>query len=219
MFTGLIEEIGTIKNIRKGNTSSQITIRAQKVLSDIKQGDSICTNGACLTVIDYSAREFTVDVMAETMRSTNLHNLIPGDRVNLERALKVGDRLGGHMVSGHVDGVGTILQMKREENAVWITISTTNKILKYIIIKGSVAIDGISLTIAEVDDESFRISIIPHTGLITTLLEKQSGDKLNIENDIVGKYIEKFITPKGKNNIEKQTDNKIDMNFLTEHGF
>lgn len=219
MFTGLIEEIGTVKNIRKGNVSSQITIGAQKVLEGIKEGNSICTNGACLTVIAHSIREFTVDVMAETMRRTNLHKLTLGDKVNLERALKVGDRLGGHIVSGHVDGIGTILQMKREENAIWITISVTNNILKYIVEKGSVTIDGISLTIAEVDDKNFRVSVIPHTGLMTTLLKKQPGDELNIENDIVGKYIEKFISLKGNENHEKQSDNKIDMNFLKEHGF
>ena len=219
MFTGLIEEIGTVKNIRKGNVSSQITIKAQKVLEDIKQGDSICTNGACLTVISHSVREFTVDVMAETLRRTNLHKLTPGNKVNLERALKIGDRLGGHIVSGHVDGIGTILQMEKEENAIWITISTTNKILKYIIEKGSVSIDGISLTIAGVNDNNFRVSIIPHTGLMTTLLKKQPGDKLNIENDIIGKYIENFISPKGDKNHKEQSDNKIDMNFLKEHGF
>lgn len=219
MFTGLIEEIGVVRSIRKGRISSQITIGANKVLEDVKTGDSICTDGACLTVVDHSPGEFTVDVMAETIRKTTLQKLLPGSRVNLERALKVGDRLGGHMVSGHIDGTGVISGMRREENAVWVTISTGKEILKYIIEKGSVAIDGISLTVAAVDAESFKVSIIPHTGNETTLLEKRSGDEVNLENDIVGKYIEKFVPPQAGNKTEKTQESRIDMDFLNEHGF
>lgn len=219
MFTGLIEEIGTVRNIKKGNISSQITIRAHKVLKDIKQGDSICTNGACLTVVNHSTSEFTVDVMAETMRSTNLFELSEGMKVNLERALKVGDRIGGHIVSGHIDGTGTVLRMEKEENAVLITFTTTKEIMKYIINKGSVSIDGVSLTTSHVDNNSFKVSIIPHTSAKTTILNKKAGDKVNIENDITGKYIERFISLKEKNNNKEQSNKKIDMNFLNEHGF
>ncbi len=215
MFTGLIEEIGTVKNIRKGNTSSQITIGAQKVMEDIKQGDSICTNGACLTVISYSIREFTVDVMAETMRRTNLNNLKSGSKVNLERALKLNDRLGGHLVSGHIDGTGIITELKKEDNSLWITIKADESVLKYIVFKGSVSIDGISLTVAEANNKQFKVSIIPHTTQETTLLSKKIGESINIECDLIGKYVEKFIT----NAANTKQQSNIDMDFLRENGF
>ena len=215
MFTGLVEEIGNIKAITKSTKSAKITIKARKVLEEVKLGDSISTNGVCLTVTDFSTNYFTVDVMAETMRRSNLKNLSSGDEINLERALRVGDRLGGHMVSGHIDGVGVISKYENEENAVWITIKTPPELLKYIVEKGSIAIDGVSLTVAYVDDTCFKVSIIPHTKDVTTLLRKKKGDEVNLECDMVGKYIEKLISVKEETNVKKG----IDINFLSENGF
>jgi len=215
MFTGLVEEVGNIKAITKSTKSAKITIKARKVLEGVKLGDSISTNGVCLTVTDFSTNYFTVDVMAETMRRSNLKNLSSGDEINLERALRLGDRLGGHMVSGHIDGVGVISQYENEENAVWITIKTPLELLRYIIEKGSIAIDGVSLTVAYVDDICFKVSIIPHTKDVTTLLRKKIGDEVNLECDMVGKYIEKLIAVKEETNTKKG----IDINFLAENGF
>ncbi len=219
MFTGIIEEIGVIKSISKGSKSSQLCIKASEVLKDVKLGDSIATNGACLTVVSFTSTEFTVDVMAETVRKTTLQKLNSGDQVNLERALRMGDRLGGHMVSGHIDGIGTIRSLVKEENAVWVTIEAPKSILKYVIGKGSIAIDGISLTVALVDDKVFKVSIIPHTGAETTLLDKKSGDQVNLENDLVGKYIERFMLFKDDSNPDSSSKSNVDMGFLAEHGF
>lgn len=215
MFTGLVEEVGSIKAINKSAKSAKITIKATKVLEGVKLGDSISTNGVCLTVTDFSTNYFTVDVMAETMRRSNLKNLSSGDEINLERALRLGDRLGGHMVSGHIDGVGSISKYENEDNAVWITIKTPPELLKYIIEKGSIAIDGVSLTVAYVDDICFKVSIIPHTKDVTTLLTKKIGDEVNLECDMVGKYIEKLVSVKE----EKNTKKDIDLKFLSENGF
>lgn len=215
MFTGLIEEIGKVQSVVKSTKSAKITIKANKVLEEIKLGDSISTNGVCLTATEFTANNFTVDVMAETMRRSNLHRLSPGDEVNLERALKVGDRLGGHIVSGHIDGMGTIANYENEDNAVWITITASPEILKYIVQKGSIAIDGISLTVAYVDETDFKVSIIPHTKEVTTLLRKKIGDIVNLECDLVGKYIEKLILSKEQAPVKKG----IDMNFLSDYGF
>ena len=215
MFTGLIEEMGKIQSVIKSAKSAQITLRASKVLEDVKLGDSISTNGVCLTVTEYGTGFFTVDVMAETMRKSNLKNLTPGELVNLERALRLGDRLGGHMVSGHIDGVGSITSFENEDNAVWIGIKASEELLKYIVEKGSIAIDGVSLTVAYVDNNMFKVSIIPHTKTATTLLHKKVGDEVNLECDIVGKYIEKLVAPKE----EVPHKGKIDINFLSNHGF
>ncbi len=215
MFTGLIEEIGVVKSIVKGSESAQITIDCKKVLEAVKEGDSISTNGVCLTVTKFNNHSFTVDVMPETMRSSNLGNLLSGSIVNLERALKLSDRLGGHIVSGHIDGVGTIKEFQEEDNATWITIKASKNILKYVIHKGSIAIDGTSLTIACVSDEEFKISIIPLTKTETNLLTKRVGDQVNIECDIIGKYVERLNAIKINGTDEKI----IDMNFLSEHGF
>lgn len=215
MFTGLVDEVGIIQAIIKSTKSARITIKAKKVLEEVKLGDSISTNGVCLTVTDFSTNHFTVDVMAETMRRSNLKNLSSGDEVNLERALRVGDRLGGHMVSGHIDGIGVIAKYENEDNAVWITISTSPEILRYIVEKGSIAIDGVSLTVAYVDDSIFKVSIIPHTRDATTLLRKKTGDMVNLECDMVGKYIEKLIFVKEEPEIKKG----IDLDFLSKNGF
>lgn len=215
MFTGLIEEIGEVEAIIKSTRSARITIKADQVLEGIKLGESISTNGVCLTVTSFSSSSFIVDVMAETMRSSNFNNLSPGTKVNLERALRACDRLGGHMVSGHIDGVGIIKNYDQEDNAVWITIASSTEILKYIVTKGSIAIDGVSLTVAYVDEAEFKVSIIPHTKEKTTLLYKKIGDKVNLECDVIGKYIEKFL--RAKDNISTKKD--IDLNFLSENGF
>jgi riboflavin synthase len=212
MFTGIVEEIGTIKGIRHGASSSQITVGAVKVTEDMKLGDSINTNGVCLTVISFGTGHFTLDVMPETLRRTTFSNLKTGSRVNLERALRLSDRLGGHMVSGHIDGTGKISRRWEEDNASWFTIMADAALLKYIVEKGSVALDGISLTVASVDAHGFSVSVIPHTRDVTTLPEKQNGDLLNIECDIIAKYIEK-LTIKGS------PASKIDMDFLAKNNF
>ncbi|HCW04607.1 MAG TPA: riboflavin synthase, partial [Clostridium sp.] len=196
MFTGIVEEIGKINSIKRGEKSVSLTIDAKKILEDVKLGDSISTNGVCLTVTHFTNSNFTVDVMAETVRKSNLGLLSPGMDVNLERAVKISDRLGGHIVSGHIDGIGNIREVEKEDNAVWITVEAEKGILKYIIYKGSIAIDGISLTVAYVDDQVFKVSIIPHTKNSTTLFNKSIGDTVNLECDLIGKYIEKLINYK-----------------------
>jgi riboflavin synthase len=211
MFTGIIEETGTIKNIQKGEKSSNLTIEAAKVLDKTNVGDSIAVNGICLTVTKTGAGYFMADVMAESLRRTNLGDLRPGAHVNLERALCLNSRLGGHIVSGHIDGTGTISNLQREDNAVWVTVYTGENILKYIVEKGSIAIDGISLTVAYVDNEKFKVSIIPHTGDETILLKKKIKDTVNIECDIIGKYIEKFARCENQSGITED--------FLKENGF
>jgi len=195
MFTGIVEETGTIKYIRLAGMSGNIAIRAHTVLEDTRIGDSIAVNGICLTVVSIQPDGFTADVMAETIRRSALSSCRPGDQVNLERAMAAEGRFGGHIVAGHIDGVGTIRSVVPEANAVWITIGAPPHILRYIVEKGSVAVDGISLTVAYVDRKVFKVSIIPHTAEETTLLSKKAGDLVNLESDIVGKYIEKLMGP------------------------
>ena len=193
MFTGIIEETGRIRSIALTGNSGKIAVGAKKVLEGTKIGDSIAVNGVCLTVVSLQRDGFTADVMAETARRSSLGGLHPGDYVNLERAMAAGGRFGGHLVSGHIDGTGIITRLKKEENAVWVTIETVPEILRLIVEKGSVCIDGISLTVAAVADHDFRGSVIPHTGEETTLLRKSPGDRVNLENDIVGKYVERLL--------------------------
>lgn len=202
MFTGIIETTGTVKQIRHGEKSAILTISAPEIMDDVKVGDSIAVNGVCLTATSCDGDGFQADVMAETLRRSSLGTLGPGSLVNLERAMPMNGRFGGHMVSGHIDGTGTIVSMKREDNAVWVRTRCSKKILHYIIEKGSVAIDGISLTVASRDSGTFSVSVIPHTGMKTTLLSRKPGDVVNLENDIVGKYIGHFMQ-------EKDTDSRI----------
>ena len=192
MFTGIIEEKGMISRIMKTASQAILTIKAKKVMEDIHIGDSIAVNGICLTVTSFSANEFQADVMHETLDRTSLKMLKPGSSVNLERAMAAGGRFGGHMVSGHIDGTGRITDIKEDSLAIWYTIEASPEILRYIVEKGSVAIDGISLTVAKVTQTTFSVSTIPHTRKITTLGERKKGDMVNLENDIVGKYVEKF---------------------------
>lgn len=216
MFTGIIEEIGKVVRIEKGNISSKLTIIGNVVLENTKIGDSIALNGVCLTVTSMTNGQYTVDVMAETLRRSSLGKLKPGNKVNLERAMAADGRFGGHIVSGHIDGTGVVSNFQREDNAVWVTISADSTLLRYIVEKGSIAIDGISLTVAYVDEACFKVSLIPHTAGHTTLLDKKVGDVVNLECDIIGKYVEKLITAPSKDSKPKSG---ITMGFLTEHGF
>jgi len=217
MFTGIIEEKGSILNMHKGRTSASLTIGARKILDGMKTGNSIAVNGICLTVTSFTKTSFTVDVMPETMRSTSLGDLKEKSMVNLERALRLEDRMGGHMVSGHIDGIGTISSRKREDNALWLTIEAGMDILLYMVKKGSIAVDGVSLTIADLRDASFSISLIPLTQQETILEEKKEGDIVNIECDMIGKYVERFLS--AGNHEMAQKKSRIDMDFLREHEF
>lgn len=214
MFTGIIEEIGHVNNVKKGTASAILTIQAEKVLEGTHIGDSIAVNGVCLTVTGIYDNTFTADVMHETLNRSSLGKLVSGSAVNLERAMAADGRFGGHIVSGHIDGIGKVAAITRDDNAIWYQIKTDIGILKYIVEKGSVAIDGISLTVAKTDSQSFSVSIIPHTAGATTLSLRKAGDVVNLENDIVGKYIEKFITfEKGK------PKSGITKEFLIKNGF
>lgn len=217
MFTGIVEEIGVIKGIKKGDKSSKLLIKANKVLNKTNIGDSIATNGVCLTVTDLSGASFEADVMAETLRISNLGSLKIGSEVNLERALSLDKRLGGHIVSGHIDGTGTIISFVKEDNAIWVTVKASMDILKYIVYKGSITIDGINLTVAYVDNSYFKVSIIPHTASETTLLNKKIGKTVNLECDLIGKYVEKLLGL----NIDKKDNYKssISEEFLRNNGF
>lgn len=216
MFTGIIEEIGTVVAVQKGAGSGRLSIKAELVLEGTKLGDSIAVNGVCLTVADLSRNVFAADVMNETLRRSGLGELAAGGRVNLERAMQLNGRFGGHIVSGHIDGTGRIVKKERDENAVWITVSAPEGIMKYIVEKGSIAIDGISLTVAGVTEKSFAVSLIPHTGQNTTLLDKQPGETVNLENDIVGKYIERFLKVQ---NSDVGPKSNITLEFLANAGF
>ena len=215
MFTGIIEEVGQILKIEKNQKSARLSISAKTILEDIHLGDSIAVNGICLTASFIADTYFRADVMAETMNRSNLGALQKGSLVNLERAMKADGRFGGHIVSGHVDGTGVISSFVKEENAVWVTIQAKEGLLKYIVEKGSVAIDGISLTVAFVDERCFQVSIIPHTASETILLKKNVGDKVNLECDVIGKYVEKLLF------VQKQQPAKKDitLEFLQNNGF
>ncbi len=199
MFTGIIEETGTILSAGNG----KICIAAQKVLDGTKIGDSIAVNGVCLTVTNIESLNFTADVMNETISRSNLGSLKKGSQVNLERAMAADGRFGGHFVSGHIDGTGKILKVRNDGNAVWVYISAQRTILNLIIEKGSVAIDGISLTVAKVNEKEFAVSVIPHTGKETTLLSKKAGDIVNLENDVIGKYVQKLMNHVNSEQSEK----------------
>lgn len=216
MFTGIVEEVGKVKHIFSGSTSGEIEIAASKVLEGTKVGDSIAVNGVCLTVTRLNSSNFTADVMPETMRRTNLGRLKTGSSVDLERAMAADGRFGGHIVSGHIDGTGTIESMRTEENAVWVKISTSSQIMELIIEKGSITIDGISLTVAKLGEKDFQVSIIPHTGSETILLSKKPGDLVNLENDVLGKYVKRLL---GFSTNSGSKESKVTMEFLAENGF
>ena len=213
VFTGIVEECGTVLGVLKNGVSGSVQIQASTVLEGTKTGDSIAVNGVCLTVTKLTKSSFTADVMAETFRRTNLGNLGKNSRVNLERAMAANGRFGGHIVSGHIDGTGIISRIKEEGNAVWIYISAPQSILNLIVEKGSVAVDGISLTVAAVSDKEFAVSVIPHTRENTALSGKKTGAVVNLENDIIGKYVQK-LTGTAQINESSETQSERDKKIL-----
>ena len=217
MFTGIIEEVGTLSRIERTTGFCQLTIRASKVLDDCKAGDSIAVNGTCLTVTRQHTDGVIADVMAETMRRTNLENLKVGDRLNLERSLRLSDRLGGHIVAGHVDEVGAIIELKPEDIATLMTVSVSSALMKYIAVKGSVCVEGVSLTVTDAASSSFQVSLIPFSKENTTLGLKRVGDTVNIEVDMLARYVERLIDHR-EEELSEHTSN-IDQNFLRTHGF
>lgn len=218
MFTGIVEEVGTIRSLQMRGNSGSISIVANKVLDGTQIGDSIAVNGICLTVTSLLSDGFTADVMAETVRRSGLDQAKMGDSVNLERAMAADGRFGGHIVSGHIDGTGVIREYRREENAVWVTIATSPEILSLIVEKGSICIDGISLTVATVSEESFQVSIIPHTAEETTLIRKHTGDVVNLENDVVGKYVQRLLEGASLKT-QAKAKSTLTMETLQELGF
>jgi len=215
MFTGIVEEVGRVRRVTAGGRAGQLSIRCARVLEGTKLGDSIAVNGVCLTVTALLPDGFTADVMPETLRRSGLGTLRPGDGVNLERAMPADGRFGGHIVSGHIDGLGRITAFRREENAVWITVAASPSLLRLVVEKGSIAIDGVSLTVAAVGDGDFQVSVIPHTAKETVLLDKQTGDPVNLETDIVGKYVARLLG----GGAAAAPAKGINLDFLAEHGF
>ena len=215
MFTGIVEEIGAVRTVVSGGEWGSLSIGARQVLEDTRRGDSIAVNGVCLTVTALSRDGFTADVMAETLRRSNLGALKVGEAVNLERALAANGRFGGHIVSGHIDGTGIITAIHTDENAIWYTVSAGRDLLRHIVEKGSITIDGISLTVAAVGESWFAISAIPHTVAVTILGEKRMGDTVNLETDMIGKYVEKLLQPERA----VQPQNGITLKLLMESGF
>ena len=216
MFTGIVEEMGQIRSIVRGASSAVLSIEANLILEDLRIGDSVAVNGVCLTATSIGAGGFTADVMHETLNRSSLGALQKGSHVNLERAMLANGRFGGHIVSGHIDGTGTIGSIQKDDNALWYTILADAKLLRYIVEKGSVTIDGISLTVADVQSDRFAVSLIPHTAKVTVLGEKRTGDIVNLETDIIGKYVEKLMKPTVE---ETKQKSGITMEFLAENGF
>jgi riboflavin synthase len=219
MFTGIIEGLGTITAIRPSGEGRRIAIQSDFALTSTKIGDSLAVSGACLTAVTLSGARFEVDVSPETIKKTTLKNAKPGDRVNIERALSLSGRLDGHLVSGHIDGTGQIRHINKKSNAILIGFSVPEALARYMIPKGSVAVDGISLTINACDQNSFEVSIIPHTAEITTIGLKKIGDHVNIETDMIGKYVEKFLSNRQDANSKKNDKKPVDMEFLLKTGF
>lgn len=215
MFTGIVEEMGTIRSIRRGAHSAVLSIGADTVLSDLKTGDSVAVNGVCLTATATDPGGFTADVMHETLDRSSLGILTVGSRVNLERAMAAHGRFGGHIVSGHIDGTGTIAALRKDDNALWYTVKAVPGLLRYVVEKGSITIDGISLTVACVETDQFSVSVIPHTAAVTILGEKRPGDVVNLETDLIGKYVEKLLTPQ----TQAQPRSGITLEFLAQNGF
>ncbi len=216
MFTGIIEEMGVVRAVKRGANSSLLSIGADVVLADLKIGDSVAVNGVCLTATTVDSGGFTADVMHETLNRSSLGALSVGSPVNLERAMAANGRFGGHIVSGHIDGTGRILSVRRDDIALWYTIEAAPALLRYIVEKGSIAIDGISLTVAAVTDRDFSVSLIPHTASVTLLGRKRPGDIVNLETDIIGKYVEKLMQPQEP---AAQQSGGITLEFLAQNGF
>jgi riboflavin synthase len=219
MFTGIIEGLGTITAIRPAGEGRRLAVTADFTLSGAKIGDSIAVSGACLTVVSLSGSRFEVDVSPETIEKTTLKHAKSGDRVNIERALCLSGRLDGHLVSGHIDGTGEIRHIHKKSNAILIGFSVPEGLSRFMIPKGSVAVDGISLTINACDKTGFEVSVIPHTAEITTIGLKKTGDPVNIETDMIGKYVEKFLSHRQPGYSEKDNKKPLDMEFLLKTGF
>lgn len=215
MFTGIVEEIGHIARIKRGSRSITLEVSADKVLESTKIGDSIAVNGICLTVTILSPGSFTVDVVPETLSRSSLSRISCGSSVNLERAMPADGRFGGHLVSGHIDSTGKIMEIRKDDNAVWFHIRTDPETLRHIVEKGSITVDGISLTVARVLDDGFSVSIIPHTISQTILSERKTGDLVNLETDMIGKYVEKFLSAP----VKTQPDSAITRELLAQYGF
>jgi riboflavin synthase len=198
MFTGIIEQLGTVKKVEKQSDAIRLTIRGKKVVDDIKRGDSISVSGACLTAVEITRSTFTADVMLETLKLTSLDGIKEGDKVNLERAMTEKTRFGGHVVLGHVDGLGTFVERESSSNWDWVRIRIPKNLLKYVVLKGSITIDGISLTVNEIKGDVLGFSLIPETLSVTTLGRKEKGDKVNIEVDVMAKHIERLLQEAGK---------------------
>jgi len=213
MFTGIIEEMGLVTRLWRSGQGYNLTIRAKTVLTDVKLGDSIAVNGTCLTVTDFNSESFTVALSPETLYRTNFEYLKEGHQINLERALTPTTRMGGHFVQGHVDGVGSIAKFRSDADALWVTITTKPDLMRYIVTKGFIALDGVSLTVVDVFDDSFTVTLVAYTQQQITLPQQQMGYKVNIEVDILGKYVEKMITQR-----LSQPDG-INLEFLAQHGY
>lgn len=215
MFTGIVEETGAIRAIERGAHSAVLSVGAELILSGLKIGDSVAVNGVCLTVTGRDGGGFTADVMHETLDRSSLGTLAAGSRVNLERALAADGRFGGHIVSGHIDGVGIISALRRDDNAVWYTVQAAPELMRYIVEKGSVTIDGVSLTVAGVEADRFSVSMIPHTAAVTALGRKRPGDPVNLETDVIGKYVEKLL----RTETSPPPESRLTRAFLSENGF
>ena len=216
MFTGIVEEMGAVTAMEKSLAGTRLTILAATVMGDLKVGDSISVNGTCLTVVTRTERDFTLDVSPETLSVTTLGQLAPGSPVNLERAMRLHERIGGHLVAGHVDGIGTIRNRRQEGNAVVLTFEAAPEILRYCIVKGSITVDGISLTINDVGDRTFTVAIIPHTAKVTTLGLKQVNDVVNLESDLIGKYVERLLQERSV--VPPKASPVIDRDYLQKRG-
>lgn len=218
MFTGIVEEIGILSNIEKSSSGMRLTINAHRILEDMKLGDSIAVSGVCQTVVKFSQTHFTVEVSNETLEVTTFRKIKSGDHVNLERALRLSDRLGGHIINGHVDGTGELIEIKKEGFSSIYQFKIPSSLARYTVYKGSVCIDGISLTISDINAEGtvFAVTIVPHTFENTTLINLKPGSVVNIETDILGKYIEKLIL---NNNLQIKPQSNVTMEYLIEHGF
>jgi len=215
MFTGLIEDLGTVREFRQGAESIRLTVATGIPMAELRLGESIAVNGICLTVVSFGAGLFSADVSPETLDRTSLGGLAAGDKVNLERALRLSDRLGGHLVSGHVDALAVVTERRRDANALRFSFTLPAAVNRYVVEKGSVAIDGISLTVNSVAAEGFSVAVIPHTLEMTTLKEKGAGARVNIETDLIGKYVERLMGGR-EQGPEKEP---LSLDFLAKHGF
>jgi len=217
MFTGIIEGFGTIRSLSDAGEGKRMAIESGFDLNATKIGDSIAVNGGCLTAVKINGRVFEVDISPETIDKSTFKDAKPGQKVNLERALRLSDRLDGHIVTGHIDGVGEIASVEERSNAIIIKIKAPSNIMKYVIEKGSIAVDGTSLTINSVGEDFFSLAIIPHTKGLSTIGSRKTGDRVNLEADVIGKYIEKLIT--GKNSVSQEKEGGVSIDFLRSNGF